>query len=478
MGADVSKDPVVAICVPIFDDPSYEFHQSMRFLQKPGGGTYPGKTHFVDCRGLSIETARRLLTEEALRDPTITHLLWVDDDMHFPPNALARLLSHNKPVVGGLCHNRRGPSYHPILARKYAPEWGLGKDVYGFCYDYPPDALFSVDATGGAFLLVERKVVEDITTKYGPGSWWNPLETMSEDFSFCHRAKECGYEVLVDTGLDIGHVAKVVINKETSAKLRTVEWQKWNAVPMMAPKSDSLRMSSAPEVSIVIPTYNQKPKYLVAAVISALGQTIQAEVIVVDDGTDQYDIDDVLGPYLDKITLFKHTENKGISTALNTGISLMTTPWFCWLSSDDLLDPLKVEMQLSALKTANYKAGYHSYGVIGSEAGYFSRYVTAIAWQNMEEQKRTLSYACPINGSTVMIHKDVFDDLGRFDTTFKYGQDWEMWARIGLKYFWYRTANVLGMRREDGNLTAMLEKDPVKAAIRDSEDARVKAMFL
>lgn len=460
------KEPVVAICTPVYENPSMSFWRSFRQLWKPHkGGQIEGVTHLFDAHGILVDKARQILTDAALNaSPEVTHLLWVDADMTMPPNALKRLLGHRVPIVGGLCFNRRSP-YQPILLREHPGELARGSERYGFCYHYPPDDLFSVDATGSAFMLVERNVYERIQKEFGP-TWYNPIHDLSEDLSFCWRAKRCGFPIHVDTGLKIGHVAEVVVDEEFAEKNRPYQWDAWRPVSGEVPEGESI-------ASVVIPTFNQNPEYLNAAVLSAAYQTVPVEVIVVDDGSSE-PVDDTRWP--ENVRLIRFDSNKGISEALNAGIAEMRTPWFCWLSSDDILDPRKVELQLAACEQGNFKASFTRW-----QAAYTEEKQTRIAslerWRNIPEQMAVLSQFCAIFGSTVMIHRTVFEALGGFDPHFKYSQDWEMWCRVGQHTFWYGFDEILATRREHDNLTARIEADPKKAAARDAENAQIRKRY-
>ena len=223
-----------------------------------------------------------------------------------------------------------------------------------------------------------------------------------------------------------------------------------------------------PVATIVIPTYNQRPEYLRAAVESVLAQTVPVEVLVVDDGSEP-EVECFGGKVI------RHRENLGISAALNTGIQNMTAEWFCWLSSDDMIIPEKIELQLAALKRSGCMASFHRYYVMGG--GGQPTAATFPNWPSHKRQKQELGVGCLINGSTVMIHRSVFDDVGLFDESYKYGQDWEMWCRISRKYEWLGVNEFLGTRRTDGNLTELIARDEDMKRVRDAEDRRIRKQY-
>ncbi len=223
---------------------------------------------------------------------------------------------------------------------------------------------------------------------------------------------------------------------------------------------------SAPKVSVVIPVWNQKPYYIAEAIESVLSQTERCELIVVDDGSDE--------PV--PAATIRHPRNLGIAAALNSGIRRMSGEWFCWLSADDLFVPEKVEIQRRDLEERDGVAGFHRYYVYGDNGGEVLA-SKAPVWPNHKRQKQELGIGCLINGSTVMIHRTVFDDVGLFDESYRFGQDWEMWCRIVQKYEWRLLNEFLGFRRTNGNLTSRIAADPDLKAVRDAEDVRIQKQY-
>lgn len=215
---------------------------------------------------------------------------------------------------------------------------------------------------------------------------------------------------------------------------------------------------------MVIPVYNQRPGYLAEAVASVEEQTERTEVVVVDDGSDE----PVPGAHV------RHDVNRGISAALNSGIGAMTGEWFCWLSSDDTMAPEKVETQKALTKAAGRLCSFHRYYRVADGE---TRISIVPNWPNHKRQRQELGQGCLINGSTVMIHRSVFDNVGLFDESYRFGQDWEMWCRIGEKYEWHYLAKPMVTRRADGNLTSRIAADEGLRAIRDAEDARIRQRY-
>jgi|GEM_PF-4239028 len=94
------------------------------------------------------------------------------------------------------------------------------------------------------------------------------------------------------------------------------------------------------KVTILIPNYNEKKELLRKSVLSAVNQTWKnMEVIVVDDGSTAYDVEEVLSDVLDKIILVKRPTKtnplRTVSEAVNEGLKYFTGDWFVMNSADN-----------------------------------------------------------------------------------------------------------------------------------------------
>lgn len=157
-------------------------------------------------------------------------LFMVDSDMTFLPDTVQRFLasanSKIRPIVGGLCFGggRIGVPF-PTLYTFVNPKENDGR-ITKVIRDYPKNALKKVDATGAAALFVHRSVLQAMAEKYAtspdgypnPHPWFSETVHMGceygEDFSFCVRAKQLGYDIFVDTAIKFGHIKTIDFNEE------------------------------------------------------------------------------------------------------------------------------------------------------------------------------------------------------------------------------------------------------------------------
>jgi len=104
-----------------------------------------------------------------------------------------------------------------------------------------------------------------------------------------------------------------------------------------------------PLVSMVIPCYNQG-RFLSEAVDSALAQTYrQTELVIVDDGSTD-DTAAVARSYGSRLR-YCRTPNRGVYSARNTALSMISGDYFVNLDADNLLHPQFVERALEVMRS-------------------------------------------------------------------------------------------------------------------------------
>jgi len=103
-------------------------------------------------------------------------------------------------------------------------------------------------------------------------------------------------------------------------------------------------------VSVIIPVFNVAP-YLEEALNSVLHQTYpNLEIIIIDDGSTDGSggICDEFAQKDERIRII-HQENRGLSSARNVGLDLMTGDAVAFLDSDDAFDPSFVTTMVEAM---------------------------------------------------------------------------------------------------------------------------------
>jgi len=194
-----------------------------------------------------------------------------------------------------------------------------------------------------------------------------------------------------------------------------------------------LNNNGGPLVSVVIPSYNYG--HLISdALDSALDQTYKnLEIIVVDDGSKD-DTKNVVKKYGKKIK-YIHQENRGLSAARNKGIKNANGEFIAFLDSDDIWFRNKIEAQVTEMEKDD-RIGLVSCSMqeIDEEGGVI-RDITYKDYNNEDDlfaeliQKNIVS-----GGSSAIVRKNCFDQVGLFDENLQPAADWDMWLRIQQQY--------------------------------------------
>jgi len=138
--------------------------------------------------------------------------LWIDADIDF-----------SVEDVGKLWHLIQGgadiavAAYSMKLPDKPLSAWKDGKLVK---LEECPAEPFPVDYAGTGFMMVSRRVYEKLEkaseTYEGPGGrvhafFMTPVHNdgfESEDYHFCRKAREAGFQIMMDPSIRLGHIGQ------------------------------------------------------------------------------------------------------------------------------------------------------------------------------------------------------------------------------------------------------------------------------
>lgn len=199
--------------------------------------------------------------------------------------------------------------------------------------------------------------------------------------------------------------------------------------------------------SVIIPLYN-KGTYVEKAIRSVIAQTFQDfELIVVDDGSTDDSLHnaqsiiqnlELQDPDQSKKIQLIQQKNQGVSTARNNGVKLAKYDYIAFLDADDWWEPDYLS-EMKALIDAYPEAGIYGssyYKVkngrnipanIGVKPGFKSGLINYF-------QVYAATFYMPLTSITSIIKKNIYIDLKGFKEELKLGEDFDLWARIALKY--------------------------------------------
>ena len=150
-------------------------------------------------------------------------IMWVDSDIQPPVDAISRLLfsAHQRGLdfLTGVYHQRDG-DFQPVL---YSWEKRDGRWGYVICDGYPEDTVAPMAGCGFGFVYTSVKMIRDITKLDSwdekAGKWFpdrrDTPDGFGEDLAFCNFARQAGYQLYVDTGVQVLHTGEgIAIGKE------------------------------------------------------------------------------------------------------------------------------------------------------------------------------------------------------------------------------------------------------------------------
>ncbi len=184
------------------------------------------------------------------------------------------------------------------------------------------------------------------------------------------------------------------------------------------------------QVSVIIPVYNRR-QTLPRALESVIAQLHPAaEIIVVDDGSEDGTAQMVRQQYPD-VQLIEQP-NKGVSAARNAGIRAAKYGWIALLDSDDEWLPQKLSRILQAHEKQPDLLLWHS-DEIWVRNGTRVNPMNKHAKQGGNIFKHCLPL-CVISPSAAVIHRKVFSEIGWFDEALPACEDYDYWLRFCHRY--------------------------------------------
>jgi len=221
-----------------------------------------GGPEFIESTQIAM--ARNVLATQVLQSPSVSHLLFIDADIGFRPEAVTRMLACDKPVVGCIC-----PARALDPARSHAAARDVGDPLValevGFNYVASDNLVREALPSGGyatrikagfaqfskigmGLTLIKREALELMAERrpdlFTPARGWYSSAKLtgkvfqgfdqeqgedgsylSEDFSFCLRwARDCGGEIWAAVDETISHAGIAVFEGAFEKRLQYEAW--------------------------------------------------------------------------------------------------------------------------------------------------------------------------------------------------------------------------------------------------------------
>lgn len=162
---------------------------------KWGGDVSSGRGSVLAARNQAIDGVLEAL-ESGL---DVEGLFWVDDDLLMPAYALTALAAPGLDFVCGVYCQRAGDMF-PLVGKF---EEFDGRRGFRWAVKLPENAIMKADGCGFGMVYTSTKLLKAL----GKGAF-DHRDNLSEDLSFCLRAREAGFQLHCLTGIRCGHLGE------------------------------------------------------------------------------------------------------------------------------------------------------------------------------------------------------------------------------------------------------------------------------
>ncbi len=206
---DTKKKLKVLICIPVHRNPELRTIECLN--ETIARSKYQIGYYWRQGDGL-ISRVRNELGRLFLKKD-FDFLMWIDDDILWNTKykLIDLLISRKKDIIGGVYSVRDGscrPAIRTLEIQKLMDAGKYKKQKV----KVPKNKVFEIEYLSTGFMLIKRECLEAIYKKHPYP--FQPIfpkgEYLSEDWAFCHRAKEMGYKIWADSTFELGHLGTYI----------------------------------------------------------------------------------------------------------------------------------------------------------------------------------------------------------------------------------------------------------------------------
>lgn len=195
------------VLVPVAGSIVPECEDALRELERRGYTVWR-------VRGYSaIDAARNQMASDALAKG-FDELMWIDADVVFDPDDVDKLRRHDVPLVCGIYPKKSRRQFACAFLPQtrqvvFGVQGGLIEIRYcGFGFTLTRRTLYETMQRQLHLPVCNRHFQTPLVPYFGPLVWGEGEQAwyLSEDYSFCERARRSGFRVLADTRIRLWHV--------------------------------------------------------------------------------------------------------------------------------------------------------------------------------------------------------------------------------------------------------------------------------
>lgn len=188
---------------------------------------------------------------------------------------------------------------------------------------------------------------------------------------------------------------------------------------------------AVPKVSIVVPSFNERPEVICESLRSVMSQTFSDfECIVVDESTDPVRAQACRDVCAEDSRFIYHrpTSRLGLAASLNEGLAMARGKWVARFDSDDVCMPDRLAVQMSYLRD------HPAVDLLGGGLEIIDEAGLTLAFRDYpethEEIERAIQFTTPLAHPTVIYRRELVLSVGGYDPTFRCAEDLDLWLRL------------------------------------------------
>lgn len=190
-----------------------------------------------------VTRARNTLVAKFMSEPDLTHLLFIDADVTWKPDAIERLLKADKDIIGGV-YPKKGYNWKSLRSDKVLnaiQDKNMSDDdmisfvranLMGYVVNYSNNphvesGVLEVSYIGTGFMMIKRHVIEKMIQRYSYTKYNDDIgmlhgnerdyayaffnaevingRYLSEDYFFCQKWIEMGGKIYADVTIQLSH---------------------------------------------------------------------------------------------------------------------------------------------------------------------------------------------------------------------------------------------------------------------------------
>lgn len=202
---------------------------------------------YTDYESL-VQRGRNTLVALALSNPEVTHVFFIDSDLEFREYEILKLLEHDKNLIGGIYPQKKYnfdklADIESIIKRNqeknnvnippslFVKHNLLNYNLNGKISEVK-NSLIDLDHIATGFMLIKRKVFNDMILEHPEWKYEDDIGSMSEegkpylhsffdcfihekrylseDYGFCRRWKNMGGKIYADITIELNHIGTCI----------------------------------------------------------------------------------------------------------------------------------------------------------------------------------------------------------------------------------------------------------------------------